>query len=86
MLFHEDEEGHVIIGEAVLQLALAGKEITVFSLLNELNLMAKDKISVSRQMDISDVRNWLMEYAEKGDTEQSVPYLHNSAGLNEEKH
>ncbi|MBK0098936.1 hypothetical protein IBT49_23350 [Erwinia sp. S63] len=86
MLFHEDEEGHVIIGEAVLQLALAGKDITVFSLLNELNHMAEDEISVSRQMDISDARDWLLEYAVKGDAEQSVPHLQDSAGPNEEKH
>ena len=86
MLFHEDEEGYIIIGEAVLKLALTGKEITVFSLLHELSHMAEDEVSVSRQSDISGARKWLLKYAGRGDAEQPVPHLQKSEGPNEEKH
>lgn len=86
MLFHEDAEGHVIIGEAVMQLALSGKAINVASLLAELNGMAEEENSKSRQMDISDAVSWLRNFAVNGDAEQPVPHLQTSAGLNEEKH
>ena len=86
MLFHEDAEGHVIIGEAVMQLALSGKAINIASLLTELNRMAEKETSKPRQMDTSNAVGWLRKFAVNGGAEQPVPHLQTLAGLNEEKH
>lgn len=48
MLLQDDGNGHVIIGEAALHLALAKKEISVISLIAELGYMAADKCSDER--------------------------------------
>jgi len=86
VLVHENAEGHAVIGEAVMQLALSGREISVASLLKELNRMAEGNISMFRQTDISDAINWLRRFAVNRDAEQPVPHLQEAAGLNEEKH
>lgn len=86
MLFQEDAEGHVIIGEAVLKLALSGKVINVSSLLTELNRMAIEETSKPRQTDISDAVSWLRKFAVNGGAEQYVPHLRTPSGMSKEKH
>jgi len=85
VLFPEDEIGHVIIGEAALSLALSEKEISVFSLIDELSYMAKEEASDERLVEIHEARSWLKTMNTPEIAAQHVPYLHTLAGLNEEK-
>ncbi|MBA4823430.1 hypothetical protein H2241_21065 [Pantoea ananatis] len=84
MLLQDDEKGHVIIGEAALHLALAGKEINVASLMNELRSMAAYHCSDDRLSKISEARTWLKPFIRPVTSMQSVPHLQIFAGLNEE--
>lgn len=62
MLFHDDEKGHVILGEAVFNLALDDKEISIDTLIAELNLMAEQASSDSRLAEIFAARGWLKQF------------------------
>lgn len=64
MLFHDEEQGHIIIGEAVINLAVSQKEININSLIIELGTMAEGDVSDSRLAQIADARRWLKAYAE----------------------
>lgn len=85
MLLQDDGNGHVIIGESALHLALAKKEISVISLIAELGYVAADKCSDERLAEISEARSWLKSLITPDRAEHSEPYLHTLAGLNEEK-
>jgi len=85
VLLQDDEKGHVIIGEAVLQLALAKEEITVASLLVELRRMAMHVESDDRRVELSEARKWLQGFIKPGRARQPVPNLQILAGLNEDK-
>lgn len=85
MLLQDDGNGHVIIGEAALHLALVKKEISVISLTAELGYIAADKCSDERLAEISEARSWMKRSVTPDRTEQSEPYLRTLAGLNEEK-
>lgn len=62
MLFHDDEKGHVILGEAVFNLALEDKEISFETLIAELNLMAEQASCDSRLADVFAARSWLKQF------------------------
>ncbi|MGE9552994.1 hypothetical protein ACQPT2_17680 [Erwinia amylovora] len=66
MLFHDDELGHTIIGEAALSLALGGKDINVEALIAELNLLAECETCETRLSQISDARSWLKSFNQPG--------------------
>lgn len=71
MLLQNDEKGHVIIGEAALHLALAKMEISVSSLLAELNRMAAAQNSDALLSEISEARNWLKGFITQGHAEHA---------------
>lgn len=85
MLLQDDAKGRVMIGEAVLRLALAGKEITVVSLVAELRRMAGDGSSADRQAELSAAVRWLQGYITAGHAEKPMPRLKMPAGLNVKK-
>jgi len=59
VLFHDDQQGHIIIGEAVFNLAVSQQEISVESLIAELGVMAENGISEDKLSQIADARHWL---------------------------
>ncbi|MGP2445860.1 hypothetical protein [Pantoea ananatis] len=85
VILQDDEQAHLIIGEAALQLALADREINIASLMNELRHMATDDCSDDRLSQISEARAWLRTFITPDNVMPSVPYLQTLAGLNEEK-
>ncbi|WP_410517268.1 hypothetical protein QNH99_03205 [Pantoea allii] len=62
MLFHDDEKGHLILGEAVVSLALGDREISIDTLIAELNQMAEEETRDSRLGEICDARHWLKQF------------------------
>ncbi|RPD99738.1 hypothetical protein BBB56_12885 [Candidatus Pantoea deserta] len=74
MLFHNDEKGHAVIGEAVVSLALGEKEISVDTLIAELGLMAETETCAERLSEISEARRWLQGYQHYDTRDQ--PGLH----------
>lgn len=80
MLFHDDEKGHVIIGEAAVNLALGKKEISVSSLIAELSQMAESKAGEDRLAQIADARRWLREFMQPGRRDQAVLHWLTVAG------
>lgn len=64
MLFHDEEQGHIIIGEAVINLAVSQKEINIHSLIIELGTMAEGDASDNRLAQIADARRWLKAFVE----------------------
>lgn len=64
MLFHDEEQGHIIIGEAVINLAVSQKEININSLIIELGSMAEGDASDNRLAQIADARRWLKAFVE----------------------
>jgi len=75
----------VIIGEAALSLALGEKEISVQSLIAELEHMVQAGDSDKRLAEISEARSWLKSFHEPEKAVRRVPYLQTLAGLNDEK-
>lgn len=62
MLFHDDEKEHVILGEAVVSLALGEKEISFDTLITELNQMAEEETCDNRLAEIFAARSWLKQF------------------------
>ena len=62
MLFHDDEKSHVILGEAVVNLALEEKDISIDTLIAELNVMAETETCDNRLADIFSARSWLKQF------------------------
>jgi len=64
VLFHDEEQGHIIIGEAVINLAVSQKEINIHSLIIELGTMAEGDASDNRLAQIADAGRWLKAFVE----------------------
>lgn len=64
MLFHEKVVGHVIIGEATLNLALGDRDISVEALIAELGRMAETEENDERLAQIADARSWLKNFVQ----------------------
>lgn len=64
MLFHEKVVGHVIIGEATLNLALGDRDISVQALIAELGRMAEREENDERLAQIADARSWLKNFVQ----------------------
>lgn len=62
MLYSEDMTGHAVIGEAAINLAVREQEITVDSLLAELNVMQRGERLCSRITRISAAIGWLRDF------------------------
>jgi len=62
VLFHDEEQGHIIIGEAVFNLATSQKEINIDSLITELGTMAEYDVSDYRLAQIAEARRWLKSF------------------------
>ncbi|PXV76820.1 hypothetical protein [Pantoea sp. PNA 03-3] len=71
MFYHDDEKGHIIIGEAAISLSLRGHDITTESLLQELAVMADGEVSDSKLAEIFDAKRWLQGYSRYGSREQA---------------
>ena len=62
-MYSEDMNGHAVIGEAAVNLAVREKEITVGALMAELKVMLKaESLSGSRSQRISDAIGWLHDF------------------------
>ncbi|WP_337013442.1 hypothetical protein [Pantoea sp. AS142] len=59
MVYHEKITGHMILGEAAINLAFEQQEITLVSLIRQLSEMAEKEHSDKRVAQIADARNWL---------------------------
>ena len=84
MLFHNDEKGHAIIGEAVISLALGEKEISLDTLIAELGLMAETETRARRLTEISEARRWLQGYQHHDTRHQSEPHWQIRADRNDD--
>ncbi|MTD26199.1 hypothetical protein [Erwinia sorbitola] len=58
----EDENQHVIIGEAAMNLIFSREEISLGSLINQLQSMASAEEDDDRLLKIWEARRWLLEY------------------------
>ncbi|WP_156138078.1 hypothetical protein [Pantoea rodasii] len=56
MFYHDDEKGHIIIGEAAVSLAIAGQDITAESLIKEFAAIAEADVSDEKLAEIFDAR------------------------------
>ena len=61
MYFNDDDKRMAILGEAAVVLARRDKEISVESLLRQLQIMAEHGGNAERLTAITDTRNWLMK-------------------------
>lgn len=66
MLYSEDMTGHAVIGEVAVNLAVREQEITVDSLLTELNVMLRDEELGNRIARISAAIDWLRDFRTVG--------------------
>ncbi|MFV9670993.1 hypothetical protein [Pantoea sp. ARC607] len=64
MIYHEKQVGHIILGEATINLAFEEQEITLASLIRQLGVMAENEQSDERVAQIADARNWLKSFVE----------------------
>lgn len=71
MFYHDDEKGHIIIGEAAVSLAVAGQDISVESLIKELSVMAEGDVSDAKLAEIFDARRWLQGFRKYSSREQA---------------
>jgi len=62
MVYHDKTTGHVILGEAAINLAFEGQEITLVSLIRQLGEMAENERNDDRVAQIADARNWLRSF------------------------
>ncbi len=59
MVYYDKTTGHMILGEAAINLAFEEQEITLVSLIRQLGEMAENERSDDRVEQIADARNWL---------------------------
>ncbi|WP_292992702.1 hypothetical protein [Pantoea sp.] len=59
MVYYDKTTGHMILGEAAINLAFEEQEITLISLIRQLGEMAENERSDDRVEQIADARNWL---------------------------
>ncbi|WHQ73940.1 hypothetical protein [Pantoea sp. Lij88] len=64
MVYHDKTTGHMILGEAAINLAFEEQEITLVSLIRQLGEMAENEHSDERVEQIADARNWLKGFIE----------------------
>lgn len=64
MVYHDKKTGHIILGEAAINLAFEEQEITLVSLIRQLSVMAENERSDERVEQIADARNWLKGFIE----------------------
>ena len=62
MVYHDKTTGHMILGEAAINLAFEEQEITLISLIRQLGEMAENERSDDRVEQIADARNWLKSF------------------------
>ncbi|MDF7649428.1 hypothetical protein F3J38_04380 [Pantoea sp. Acro-805] len=84
MSIQHDDKSQVMIGEAALNLALAEREISVQSLISQLDHMAAASGSQARRSEISAASLWLKSFDDPWHAARHVPYLQTLAGFNDE--
>lgn len=85
MLFHDDEKGYAVIGEAVVNLALGEKDITIDSLIAELRLMQQAESHKKRSQEITEAINWLKSFRTVGSRGQTGLYWFNATALDDDE-
>lgn len=58
----EDDKQHVVIGEAAMNLIFSREEVSLGSLINQLQAMAGAEKDDDRLQNISEARKWLLGY------------------------
>lgn len=66
LIISDEEKGHVIIGEAAVNLIFNREEISLGALLTELQGMAENEPSDERLIAISAARSWLKAFRQPG--------------------
>lgn len=64
MVYHDKTTGHMILGEAAINLAFDEQEITLVALTRQLSEMAEQERNDERVAQIADARNWLKGFIE----------------------
>ncbi|PHP93385.1 hypothetical protein CBF17_013345 [Pantoea agglomerans] len=64
MVYHDKTTGHMILGEAAINLAFDEQEITLVALIRQLSEMAEQERNDERVAQIADARNWLKGFIE----------------------
>ncbi|WP_432716195.1 hypothetical protein QQL37_10215 [Pantoea agglomerans] len=64
MVYHDKTTGHMILGEAAINLAFDEQEITLVALIRQLSEMAEQERNDERVTQIADARNWLKGFIE----------------------
>lgn len=64
MVYHDKTTGHMILGEAAINLAFEEQEITLVALIRQLSEMAEQERNDERVTQIADARNWLKGFIE----------------------
>lgn len=64
MVYYDKTIGHMILGEAAINLAFEDQAITLVSLIRQLGQMAENERSDERVAQIADARNWLKGFIE----------------------
>jgi len=71
MVYHDSTTGHIILGEAAVNLAFEEQEITLASLIRQLSEMAENEQNDERVAQIADARNWLKGFVEASTRERA---------------
>lgn len=64
MVYYDKKTGHMILGEAAINLAFDEQEITLVSLIRQLGVMAEHENNDDRVAQIADARHWLKGFIE----------------------
>lgn len=84
VFYHDDQKGHIVIGEAAVSLAVAGQDITLESLIRELSAMAEGDVSDARLEEIFDARRWLQGLRRYGSREKAERHWMTTAAAGNE--
>ncbi|WP_128599704.1 hypothetical protein [Pantoea wallisii] len=72
MFYHDDVQGHKIIGEAAFRLITQAQQVTVVNLIEELIAMSEHEACDERLSLISDARYWLKDHLNAGHRYQTA--------------
>lgn len=62
MVFHNKSTGHMILGEAAINLVFERQDITLVALIRQLGEMAENESNDDRVVQIAEARSWLKSF------------------------
>ncbi|WP_369788153.1 hypothetical protein [Rouxiella sp. WC2420] len=65
MIISDEVKGNSLIGEATINLIFNREEVTLNTLLIQLEFMAEKEAGLDKRLMINEVRSWLMSYFSK---------------------